>query len=143
MTQGILLDTSVWICYLRPTGWEDVKESVRQALLEGHVYTCWVIKAELLIGTRDDRSYEQLKTSLEAMAEVPVTEETWASAAQMGYELRRQGLTVPLPDLLIAQVARQSSLLLWHVDKHLETLARRFDVATQSFLPSDEPVETG
>jgi hypothetical protein len=32
MARGILLDTSAWICYLRPRGWDDLKTAVQQVL---------------------------------------------------------------------------------------------------------------
>ncbi len=53
----------------------------------------------------------------------------------MGYTLRRQGMTVPLPDLLIAQAAIDGDLVLWHVDVHFEQMRRHGFLQTLSFLP--------
>ena len=60
MARGILLGTSIWICYLRPHGWDDLKMAVQQVLTVEQVYTCWVVMAELLIGARDERGFTQL-----------------------------------------------------------------------------------
>ena len=54
-----LLDSSVWVCYLRPSGWEELKAEVRRPLEEGRVATCWPVIAELLIGSRDDQAFSQ------------------------------------------------------------------------------------
>lgn len=119
-----LLDTSVWVRYLRPKGSKLLKEEVREALRERMVSTCWPVKAELLVGSPDDVSFERLRTMLEATWQLPVTDANWFAASQVGYRLRRQGLTVPLPDLLIAEVARARDQVVWHIDGHFEHIAR-------------------
>jgi len=68
-------------------------------------FTCWVVKAELLVGARDEEAFEQLSKDLEALEEIPITDEVWLGAARLGHTLRCNWITVPLPDLLIAQVA--------------------------------------
>ena len=135
MARGILLDTSAWICYLRPRGWHDLKTAVQQALTTEQVSTCWVVKAELLIGARDERGFTQLFETLRALPEIPVTDRVWEAAARLGYTVRRQGVTIPLPDLVIAQAAMTGDLVLWHVDEHFEHLRRYSVLQTRSFVP--------
>jgi predicted nucleic acid-binding protein len=138
MARGILLDSSAWICYLRPHGWEDLKTAVQQVLITEQVYTCWVVTAELLIGARDEQGFTQLFNTLRVLPEIPLTEQVWEAAARMGYTLRRQGITVPLPDLLIAQAAIDGDLVLWHVDDHYEQMRRHGSLQTRSFLPESD-----
>lgn len=135
MARGILLDTSTWICYLRPHGWDNLKLAVQQVLTVAQVYTCWVVMAELLIGARDERGFTQLFDTLRALPEIPVTDRVWEAAARLGYTLRRRGVTIPLPDLVIAQAAITGDLTLWHVDAHFEHLRRHSPLQTQSFVP--------
>jgi predicted nucleic acid-binding protein len=135
MTRGILLDTSTWICYLRPHGWDDLKLAVQQVLTGEQVYTCWVVMAELLIGARDERGFTQLFDTLSALPEIPVTDQVWQAAARLGYTVRRRGITIPLPDLVIAQAAITGDLTLWHVDDHFEHLRRHTTLQTHSFVP--------
>ena len=135
MARGILLDTSTWICYLRPQGWDDLKLAVQQVLTVEQVYTCWVVMAELLIGARDERGFTQLFETLRALPEIPITARIWEAAARLGNTLRRRGVTIPLPDLVIAQAAITGDLTLWHVDDHFEHLRRYSTLQTQSFVP--------
>jgi predicted nucleic acid-binding protein len=134
MARGILLDTSTWICYLRPHGWDDLKLAVQQVLTVEQVYTCWVVMAELLIGARDERGFTQLFETLRALPEIPVTDRVWEASARLGYTLRRRGVTIPLPDLLIAQAAITGDLTLWHADAHFEHLRRHSTLQTRSFV---------
>jgi predicted nucleic acid-binding protein len=136
MARGSLLDTSIWICYLRPHGWDDLKMAVQQVLTVEQVYTCWVVMAELLIGARDERGFTQLFETLRALPEILVTDRVWEATARLGYTLRRRGVTIPLPDLVIAQAAITGDLTLWHVDDHFEHLRRHSTLQTQSFVPA-------
>ncbi len=122
--QGILLDSSIWICYLRPRERKDLKAAVQQAFSEEQVYTCWAIKAEVLIGARDESGFARLFDIFRVMPEVQLSEQVWEATAHLGHALRRQGLTVPLPDLLIDQSAIENDLVLWHVDEHFEYIRR-------------------
>lgn len=135
MARGILLDTSAWIGYLRPHGWEDLKAAVQQAFRADPVYTCWVVNAELLIGARDEPSFAQLFDTLRVLPEIALIPQLWEAVARLGYALRRQGVTVPLPDLVIAQAAIAGDLVLWHVDEHFEHVRRLTPLQTRSFVP--------
>ena len=83
--QGVLLDTSIWIRYLRRGGDEDIKAEVKRVLLAERVFTCWVVKAELLVRARDDEAFERLSADLEALEEVPITPGgvAWRCAARL------------------------------------------------------------
>jgi predicted nucleic acid-binding protein len=52
----------------------------------------------------------------------------------LGFDLRRKGLTVPLPDLLIAQAALTGAVELWHLDDHYEAIREHSALRTRSFL---------
>ena len=132
--QGVLLDTSIWIRYLRRGGDEDIKAEVKRVLLAERVFTCWVVKAELLVGARNEEAFERLRADLEALEEIPITPEVWLGAARLGCTLRRSGLTVPLPDLLIAQAAMVGKLQLWHADEHFERIKQVVPLETKPFI---------
>jgi predicted nucleic acid-binding protein len=90
-----------------------------------------VVKAELLVGARDEEAFEQLSIDLE---EILITKEMWLGAAQLGYTLRRNGITVPLPDLLIAQLAIAEKLELWYANEHFEEIKRVVPFKTKAFM---------
>jgi predicted nucleic acid-binding protein len=87
-----------------------------------------------LVGARDEEAFEQLSIDLKASEEIPITKEVWLGAAQLGYTLRRNAITVPLPDLLIAQVAIAEKLELWHADEHFEEIKRVVPFETKAFM---------
>jgi predicted nucleic acid-binding protein len=134
LLEAALLDTSIWVRYLRSENWKPLKREVRRLLAEGWAHTCWVVKAELLIGARDEESFARLSGILRYLEEVPLTGEVWEEAARLGHLLRLKGLLIPLPDLLIAQAAISADLVLWHVDEHFERISQFSPLKTRSFL---------
>ncbi|MBI4494356.1 MAG: PIN domain-containing protein [Chloroflexi bacterium] len=134
MAHGLLLlDSSVWVRYLRTKGWEELKAAVQEALARGQVATCWVVNAELLIGARDQTAFETLLEVLRGVPEVAITAAIWEEAARLGHGLRKQGLLLPLPDLVIAQCAIADGRVLWHADGHFEQIRQRSSLRTRDW----------
>ncbi len=50
-------------------------------------------------------------------------DEVFLKAAVMGSELRREGITVPSTDLIIAASAINSKSILYHIDNHFDMIA--------------------
>ncbi len=130
----LLADTSVWIAYFRPQGHEDLKASLEARISGGDVHTCWPVRAEVLVGARDEAAYSRLSSLFEALPEVPVDNRIWEQSAELGFRVRRAGLSIPMPDLLIAQAASAAGLELWHMDSHFELLVHHLPLVTRSFL---------
>lgn len=130
-----LLDTSVWIRYLRPDGQQELKTAVKNALVEGRVLSCSVVRTEILVGSRDEKSFAKLSEHLKAVPGIPIDEAVWEGAARLGYTLRKKGITIPLSDLLIAEAAVQREAVLWHADNHFEEICTIAPLHTRSFLP--------
>ncbi len=132
--QPILVDTSLWVRYLQPAGWEELKEELARLLDQGSLLTCWVVKAELLVGARNAGAFDRLLESLHALDEVALTPEVWEGAARLGQKLRLKGFSVPLPDLLIAQAAAAAGAELWHADAHFDRVVEASRLKARSFL---------
>jgi len=134
---AVLVDSSVWIHYLRRDGRQGIKKALANALAKGRVTTCWVVKSELLVGTRNDAGFRKLDKLLDALPEVPIDDVVWREAARLGSDLRRHGITVPLPDLLIAEAAMQAEIELWHADDHFEEITKLVSLRAKNLLRAD------
>jgi predicted nucleic acid-binding protein len=129
----VLLDTSVWVHYIRRGGSAVLKEEVQAALDEDRVWTCLPIVMELLIGSRDESDFDDLRERLSALHEVALGEEAWIASARVGNQMRRAGVFVPMPDLLIAQAAVSQGMALWHLDDDFDEIARFMPLKTRKF----------
>jgi predicted nucleic acid-binding protein len=134
----ILVDTSVLIDYLagNDTRATAVLDEVVQE--EALFYVTPLIVQEVLQGSRDEATWQKLRTYLTSLLWVE-PEDPMAShveAARIYFDCRRRGLTVrSSADCLVAQIALEHGLALLHSDRDYESIAR---VRTRlALLPDD------
>ncbi len=118
----ILIDTSAWIASFKKTGDHELKEFMRQGIVSGLAATSPVIILELLQGCRSVGERDALKMKLESLDILSITSSVWEQAYELGFSLRRKGLTIPTVDLIIAALAIENKTLLVHHDEHFEMM---------------------
>jgi predicted nucleic acid-binding protein len=118
----VLIDTSAWIASFKKTGNHELKEFMKQAIVSGLAVTSPVIILELLQGCRSVEERDALRTKLESLDVLPINQGVWEQAYELGFSLRREGLTIPTVDLIIAALAMESKTLLLHYDDHFEMI---------------------
>ena len=118
---AVVVDTSQWAQYFRVADSPEATE-VRQLLASGDVVMVGIVYMELLRGARDQRQLDILEEELEALPFVDVGKATWKRAGLLLGELQRQGLTVPLPDAVIAAQALEHGLQVFTRDEHFQRI---------------------
>jgi hypothetical protein len=119
---GFLVDTSTWVLALRKDGSPEAAAWLHEALAEEKVRMAPLVKVELLLGSRTKAHYDSLKKELDALPQLPPTDQIFERAAVMAFNLRRKGCTMPLIDVLIAACAVTYSCTLVHHDRHYELI---------------------
>ena len=118
---SVLVDSSVWIEYLRGGPREDGRLDV--LITEGTVLINELILAELLPAVLLRRQ-GRLADLLRGLPALPMTID-WQSVVLDQLKCLRNGINkVGIPDLLIAQNARQHSVALFSLDRHFHLMAR-------------------
>jgi predicted nucleic acid-binding protein len=110
----ILVDTSAWIVSFKKARNHDLKEFVKQAIVSGHAVTSPIIILELLQGCRSIEERDSLRIKLESLDLLPITPAVWEQTYELGFSLRRRGLTIPTVDLIIAALALEHRTFLLH-----------------------------
>ncbi|MCF1751710.1 PIN domain-containing protein [Mariniradius sediminis] len=111
--RGVVLDTSVWIEYLR--GNPDFFGTCQELLENGRVYGLELIFAELLQGARGER---EIETILAFSSLVPSLDEPFI-VIDSGLISQRENYVnqgVGLIDAVIVNAVRKNGLLLWTLD---------------------------
>jgi tRNA(fMet)-specific endonuclease VapC len=126
-----LVDTSAWVDFFR--GREPVAAAVDAVLADGSAAVCGMVELEIRQGLRQDEA--GLLDLLQSTVRLTTREADYARAGDLLAGLRRQGITLPATDGLIAQLALSHGVRLLENDRHfaeikgLELYAWREDKA--------------
>lgn len=128
----ILVDTSVWIDFLN--GRDTPHRRLLHNLIEEEKDICIteIILTEILQGIKDDALYAITKNYL---LEFPVIKpggiDSYISAAEIYRRCRKQGKTIrKTVDCIIAAIARENKITLFHNDIDFETIKKCVDLKT-------------
>jgi predicted nucleic acid-binding protein len=118
----ILIDTSAWIDFFR--GRDPFAEAVDEALDHGEAAICGPVEAELRRGLRSDRERAKVLPLLDACHYLAQPDHLWSEAGDLGFLLRRRGLTPKTLDLLIAVHALSHAATLLTTDRDFAAMQK-------------------
>ncbi len=114
-----LVDSSVWIQFLRAKGDSKIKHRVARLIESDQAaYTC-PIHFELLSGVKASEE-QDLQQAISLCHHIPFVAEDWRAAASLENQLRGKGLVVPRHDLFVVTVAPRCSLPVICRDAHFD-----------------------
>jgi len=120
----ILVDTSVWVDFLRDE--ESVQRQTLHRLIEGEedIAITGIILTEVLQGIKKDRDFQSvISYLLEFPIYGPKSIETYLEAARIYRDCRRNGKTVrKTVDCLIAAICIENGLTLLHKDRDFDLI---------------------
>jgi hypothetical protein len=117
---GSLVDTSVWIDFFR--GVASVKELLTKLIGRDRVFTAGPVLFDLLQGIKSSEEKGQVKEALLSVNFLQITPEDWEGAALVSRELQSKGITIPMTDLLLAQLAKGHDLEIISLDPHFDQI---------------------
>lgn len=127
-----LIDSSVWISFLRPRPHPRLVRGVRRALATGEAATAAPIIVEVLSGIRDADEYAMREEEFHSLRTVAIDGEAAFLGARIGEGLARMGKMSKTVDVFLAAAAIHIDAELWSlVDDHfkeIQTLINDGDV---------------
>ena len=114
---AVLIDTSIWIDYLRGNDHEAV-EGVRDLIATGRARLCGMVVTELLAGIAKPGERDTLKYYLDAVQYLEVSKSTWILAGEISSNLRKKGTTLSTTDLIICALAMETGSEILTTDRH-------------------------
>ena len=115
----VLIDTSSWVETLRQDGRQDIRERVRELVLDGAAVMCDMVLLELWNGARGGRERQDLARLEGVLTVLPTSEEVWTLAREVARRTRETGRTIPATDILIAACAAAADAAMDAVDDHV------------------------
>jgi predicted nucleic acid-binding protein len=129
-----LVDTSAWLFALRKDFLPKIKDRLDFLLKENLVLTTGIIRLELLVGTKTETEYDRLKNRLSTLESIETDDSLWEMACDLGFKLRRKGVTIPHTDILIATCALSAGFIILHADSHFDIIAEHSNLNAESYV---------
>lgn len=128
MSTPVLVDTSYWIEFFnRPES--EYAENVRELVREDLAAITGVVLSELLQGSRTEEEYHDLESALTTTTWIEAGWGVYARAGELGFGLRRRGITIPMTDCMIAAAAESIEADILTLDQHFRHLERSISVS--------------
>ena len=89
-----------------------------QLLSNGEVAMVGMVYAEILQGARTQREYAILRSRLVQLEFLESDHTAWEMAAEIAFELKLRGATIPLSDVTVAATVMRHDQPLYAVDDH-------------------------
>jgi predicted nucleic acid-binding protein len=113
----ILTDTTLVVDFLRaPTG------RMIQTIQDYEAAICGATLAEVYAAARSPKDFKKYDAALSVFGRVSIPKKIWPALGRNLALLGSKGVTVPFPDALIATVALENDLELWHHDRHFPAI---------------------
>ncbi len=125
--EPILVDTSIWIDYIRQRDTDQVRLLGKYLRLSDlNIYVTSTIIQEVLQGVHEDFLFNQVKRNMLALIMLKLDPvEAAIEAAQLYRTLRKKGVTIRKPnDCLIAHYAMFYDIPILHNDADFDQIAR-------------------
>lgn len=129
-----LIDSSAWIEYYRKEGNKDYKVCISNAIQSNDAAVNGIIQLEILVFTKTQSKYNAILSDFSAFHNLKLDDSVFQKASEIGFDLRRQGITIPSADLIIAANAIVTESQLIHFDKHYTYIAEQYPLELISFL---------
>jgi predicted nucleic acid-binding protein len=122
-----LVDTSIWVEFFRGRQ-PAIKNRVFSLLDQKRVIINGVIILELLMGARSNKEINFIKEKLANLNSLSEDINFFIYAGDLGKEIRKTGMNLPLSDIFIAAHARLHNLMIFTMDKHFESIGKEFGI---------------
>jgi predicted nucleic acid-binding protein len=119
-----LVDTSVWVEFLRRSGSAVIQARLRPLILQGQVAVANWIVLELMTGLSRTEKPSHLLARLSPISRLPLPDEAWPRAWDLAAALRRHGVTPTAADCVIATIAMVADVPLIHCDGDFEDIRK-------------------
>lgn len=113
----ILVDSNVFIEF-----WKNPLDNQKKVFLYNEIAICGVIKSELLRGTSSEKQFREVFNALDCFNYLFFGESDWSELAKLFVDLRKNGISIPFQDGMIAYLAIKNNCKLWTNDKHFKLI---------------------
>ena len=126
------VDSTVWIEFFKG-GSKEINDFLMPLIDEDRVFYNGIILTELLIGAINEKEYNFLRENFEGFKYLEIDRNTFKETSQIGFNLRRNGVTIPITDLMITAHCIKHNLTIVTKDKHFKLINEKLKLRIKYF----------
>ena len=126
----LMVDSTLYIDWMRHR--RNPTPILRPYVLIGQAATCGVVRVEVIRGMVKPVAKAEIENLLDALIDVPVSPIVWKHITEVAWSLDRQGIVLPVADLIIAGCALHVGATVVTQDPHFAQVP---GLAVRSELP--------
>jgi predicted nucleic acid-binding protein len=115
----VIVDTSIWIEYFKGN---QAAAKIIHDQTNFEVHLAGPILTELIQGLKTEREKSAFSITMAGLPCIAISDQDWVNAGEIGFILRKKGVTVPLADLIIYTVALNNNCSIFTLDNHFEMI---------------------
>ncbi|MFO0794931.1 MAG: PIN domain-containing protein [Candidatus Brocadiaceae bacterium] len=116
----VIADTCVWVEFFRTKS--VISDRLRDLISNNSVVGVGTIIAELLQGIKTNKEREIIIEIFNTIEYLEITRDIWIESGNLAKELRSQGKTIPVSDIVIACCAKEYRYQIFTIDKHFQDI---------------------
>jgi predicted nucleic acid-binding protein len=117
---GVLVDTTVWIEFLR--GGSETGKSIEVLAKADRIVVAGVVIYELTQGIKSEKDRLKIVELLSSLHYIDMSKDLWEAAGVLSRSLKNRGTNLPMSDILLAATALEYKLSLFTLDKHFDSM---------------------
>jgi len=129
---NFFIDSTIWIEFFKGKN-TAVNEFVLPLIDEDRIYYNGIILSELLIGAISKKEFDFLKSNFAGFKHLETDKTIFEKAAKIGFRLRKEGITIPLTDLIITAHCLHYDLTIATADTHFDQINKKLKLKLKFF----------
>jgi predicted nucleic acid-binding protein len=127
-----LVDSTVWIEFLRGNN-PEIIDFISPLVDEDRISYNGIILSELLVGSNNQKEFSFIRDNFSGFKYLETDIWIFEKASELGFNLRKSGISIPLTDLIIAAHCIHYELTVVTADSHFKTIKKRHKLYLKFF----------
>jgi predicted nucleic acid-binding protein len=118
----LLIDSTIYVDWFRRR--VEPRDIIEPWIRAREIAICGVIRAEVIRGVIDPHQKARIAELFDVLEEIPTDRALWHGAAELAWKLDREGIVLPLTDIVIAVCAQRIGATVVTLDEHFSRVPR-------------------
>jgi hypothetical protein len=124
---NFFIDSTVWVEFFKGKNTQ-INELIVPLIDEDKIFYNGIILSELLIGAKNNKEFNFLKSNFAGFNYLETDESIFEDTSRIGFKLKKEGISIPLTDLIITAHCIKYNLVIVTFDEHFKLINKKLNL---------------